>query len=331
MRFLRSWRRLLWLAVLVPLIPASAHAGVFISVGFAPPPLLVYAQPLCPQPGWMWMPGYWAYGPDGYFWVPGTWVPAPYAGALWTPGYWGWNSGLYMWHPGYWARQVGYYGGVNYGYGYFGMGFAGGMWRGDRFMYNTAVMRVNPTIVRNTYIDRTVIRRDTIVNNHVAYNGGPGGIRHMPTEQERMADREQHMGRTDFQTQHVNAAMHDRAAYFNNNHGHPPVVAQQRPRPMSGGARGSQQSLPGQMRTLPQYRQRPQYQQRQPPPQREPQYQQRQPQYQQREQQQRQYQQRPPEYRQGGAEQRRQPDAQPRQEPRQDRPQQPPDQRWRDR
>ena len=59
---------------------------------FAPPVLPVYVQPPCPQPGWMWTPGYWAYGPDGYYWVPGTWVPAPYVGALWTPGYWGWNA-----------------------------------------------------------------------------------------------------------------------------------------------------------------------------------------------------------------------------------------------
>ena len=271
MRLLRTLRWMLLLAALVPLVPASAHAGVFISVGFAPPPLPVYAQPPCPEPGWMWMPGYWAYGPDGYYWVPGTWVPAPYEGALWTPGYWGWNAGLYMWHSGYWARRVGYYGGINYGFGYFGIGFVGGMWRGNRFMYNTAVMRVNTTVIRNTYIDRTVIQRNTIVNNRVAYNGGPGGIRHMPSAQERMADREQHMGRTSFQNQHVDAAMRDRGAYFNNNHGRPPVVAQPRPRPMNGGASEFRQQAPGQVRTQPQYQQRqpeqvrpqPQYQQRQ--------------------------------------------------------------------
>lgn len=282
MRFLRSLRWLLLLAVLAPLVPASAHAGVFISVGFAPPPMPVYVQPPCPEPGWMWTPGYWGYGPDGYYWVPGTWVPAPYEGAMWTPGYWGWNTGLYVWHPGYWARHVGYYGGINYGFGYFGMGFVGGMWRGNRFMYNTAVMRVNRTVIRNTYVDRTIIQRNTIVNDrHVAYNGGPGGIGHMPTPQERMADREQHMGRTNFQNQHVNTAMRDRSAYFNNNHGRPPVMTQARPGPMSGGANGFQQRPPGQMRTQPQYQQRqqrpgemrqqPQYRQRAPEQRRQPQ------------------------------------------------------------
>ena len=89
--------RVMLLALLVCLIPAVSSAAVFISVGFAPPVLPVYVQPPCPQDGWMWTPGYWAYGDDGYFWVPGTWVPAPYVGALWTPGYWGWGGGGMWW------------------------------------------------------------------------------------------------------------------------------------------------------------------------------------------------------------------------------------------
>jgi len=46
-------------------------------------------------------------------------------GALWTPGYWGWNNGNYAYNEGYWGSQVGYYGGVNYGGGFLGVGFAG--------------------------------------------------------------------------------------------------------------------------------------------------------------------------------------------------------------
>jgi hypothetical protein len=71
MKLLHS-ARLFLLALLVSVIPASAHAGIFISVGFAPPVLPIYVQPVCPQPNLMWMPGYWAYGPDGYYWVPGA-------------------------------------------------------------------------------------------------------------------------------------------------------------------------------------------------------------------------------------------------------------------
>jgi WXXGXW repeat (2 copies) len=234
MKVLRTLSLML-LVLVIGLTPASSRAAVFVSVGFAPPPLPVYVQPPCPQPGWMWTPGYWAYGPDGYYWVPGTWVPAPYAGALWTPGYWGWNAGMYMWHPGYWGRHVGYYGGVNYGFGFFGVGFVGGAWRGGVFAYNTAVMRVNTTVIRNTYIDRTVIERNTIVNDrHVAYSGGPGGINHPPNAEENRYSREQHMSATSYQVQHRNAAMNDRASYFNNNHGQPNNAAMSRPMNFQG-------------------------------------------------------------------------------------------------
>ena len=229
MRALRSMRWFL-LALVLCLVPASSFAGIFISVGFAPPVLPVYVQPPCPEPGLMWTPGYWAYGDDGYYWVPGAWVPAPYEGALWTPGYWGWSGGLYVFHGGYWGMHVGYYGGVNYGFGYMGIGFAGGMWRGHEFAYNTAVVHVNETVIHNTYVNETVVRNTTIVNNnHVAYSGGPGGIRHDPAPEERMAEREQHTALTSYQTQHESAARADRGSYVKNNGGHPATLAVARP------------------------------------------------------------------------------------------------------
>jgi hypothetical protein len=240
MRVLRSARFML-MALLLCLIPASSYAGVFISVGFAPPVLPVYVQPPCPEPGLMWTPGYWAYGDDGYYWVPGTWVPAPYVGALWTPGYWGWGTGLYVWHPGYWGPHVGYYGGVNYGFGYMGIGFAGGMWRGGVFAYNTAVMHVGvgPAWGGNrVYVDNTIVHNTTIVNNtHVAYSGGPGGINHPATAQESAYSHEQHMASTSFQTQHEGAARANVNAYASRNGGHPANVAMARP--MSGGVHAS--------------------------------------------------------------------------------------------
>ena len=45
MKLLRSARFLLF-ALLLCVVPASSYAGVFISVGFAPPVLPVYEQPL---------------------------------------------------------------------------------------------------------------------------------------------------------------------------------------------------------------------------------------------------------------------------------------------
>ena len=288
--------RLLLLALLVFLVPAMSHAGVFISVGFAPPMLPIYAQPICPEPGLMWTPGYWAYGPDGYYWVPGAWVPAPYVGALWTPGYWGFGGGFYTWYPGYWGPYVGYYGGINYGFGYFGIGFVGGMWHGGVFDYNTAVMRVNTRFIHNVYSNRAVIGRYTVArDSHVAFNGGRGGIRYSPNANERAAMNERHMGATSFQTQHADQAMHNHNAYARYNGGHPRTLAESRPlgrateaRPMNQ-ARGSMQSRGAQQyRSAPQQRSQqrsaPQqrYQQRAAPQQR---YQQRsapQPRYQQR-------------------------------------------------
>ena len=55
---------------------------------------------------------------------------------------------------GYWGPHVGYYGGVNYGFGYMGIGFAGGVWAGGAFRYNTAVMRVGHGGVQATRLCR---------------------------------------------------------------------------------------------------------------------------------------------------------------------------------
>ena len=146
-------------------LPATqAHAGVFISVGFAPPVLPVYVQPPLPAPGYIWTPGYWAYGDAGYYWVPGVWVSPPRAGVLWTPGYWGFAGGVYGWHAGYWGPHVGFYGGVNYGFGYGGVGFFGGEWRGGVFAYNSAVANFGGVHVTNVYENRTIVERNTIVN-----------------------------------------------------------------------------------------------------------------------------------------------------------------------
>jgi hypothetical protein len=221
--------RLLLLACLLCMIPASSFAGVFISIGIAPPVLPVYVQPPCPTEGYMWTPGYWAYGDAGYYWVPGAWVPAPEPGFLWTPPYWGWEGGNYLFHGGYWGPHIGYYGGVNYGFGYMGVGFAGGEWRGGHFFYNTAIVHVGGGF-HNTFVNETIVHNTTIINNnHVAYAGGPGGIRHDPTPQERTAMNEHHVAPTAAQQQHIAAAAHDPQQRFNANHGRPGNVAVARP------------------------------------------------------------------------------------------------------
>src|SRR3984957_4108206 len=157
MRTLIKIRYFLLGAALLAMMPSISFAQVGVSIAIAPPVIPVYAQPPCPTEGFLWTPGYWAYGPAGYYWVPGVWVAPPRVGVLWTPGYWGFAGGLYGWHAGYWGPHVGFYGGINYGFGYGGVGFVGGTWAGGGFRYNTAVVNVNTTIVHNTYIDRTVV------------------------------------------------------------------------------------------------------------------------------------------------------------------------------
>jgi hypothetical protein len=91
-----------------------------------PPPLPVEdTQPSAPGGNYMWTPGSWYYDYEksDYYWVPGAWVVPPYAGWLWTPPYWGYDDTRYQWHAGYWSTSVGFYGGIAYGFGYFGVGY----------------------------------------------------------------------------------------------------------------------------------------------------------------------------------------------------------------
>ena len=45
--------RKLLVAAALAIAPVASFAGVFISVGFAPPVLPVYAQPICPGDGYL--------------------------------------------------------------------------------------------------------------------------------------------------------------------------------------------------------------------------------------------------------------------------------------
>ena len=107
------------------------------------------------------------------------WVAPPQSGFLWTPGYWGFSNGLYAFNPGYWGPTVGFYGGVNYGFGYGGRGFDGGRWESGHFSYNTAVMRVNTSVIHNTYIQKV-----SYGSNRTSFNGGAGGITASPSAAE---------------------------------------------------------------------------------------------------------------------------------------------------
>jgi hypothetical protein len=145
---------------------------------------------------------------------------------LWTPGYWGFVGGVYAFHAGYWGPHVGFYGGVNYGYGYGGAGFVGGRWAGNSFAYNRTVNNVNVTNIHNTY-NETVINNVTV--NKVSYNGGAGGTAAAPTSQERLAAHEPHVPPTPLQRQHIEEAAKNPALAARANGGRPAIAATPRP------------------------------------------------------------------------------------------------------
>ena len=205
---------------------AFAQIGVGISVNFGPPALPVYEQPICPGDGYLWTPGYWAYDDDdGYYWVPGTWVEAPQVGFLWTPAYWGWGGSAFLFHEGYWGPEVGFYGGINYGFGYGGVGYEGGRWEGGHFSYNTYVNHVNTTIIHNTYNTRVT----NVSETHVSYNGGTGGVEARPTSQQESYANQHHVGPVGAQKQHVQAARSNPELRASANQGKPPIAATAKP------------------------------------------------------------------------------------------------------
>ncbi|MGH9497961.1 MAG: YXWGXW repeat-containing protein [Terriglobales bacterium] len=231
--------RSLWIVAIVMAFitlthPMALSAQVEVSITVAPPAIPVYDQPLCPGDGYIWTPGYWAYDYDDsdYYWVPGTWVEAPEAGFLWTPGWWGWSGAAFVFHDGYWGPHVGFYGGIDYGFGYFGVGFEGGRWENGRFFYNRSVNNVNVTVVHNVY-NTTVVHETTV--NRVSYNGGNGGITARPRPEDQVAEHDRHLSPVAAQKQHVELARSNQQLRASVNHGKPEIAATARPTEFRGG------------------------------------------------------------------------------------------------
>jgi len=237
MRFVNAVRLLAIMGMMLGAIAlpgaASAQVAVEFSVGFAPPPLPVYDQPICPGERYIWTPGYWAWDDDDqdYYWVPGTWVEAPEVGYLWTPGYWGWGGEAYVFHVGYWGPVVGFYGGIDYGWGYTGRGYYGGRWDHDHFYYNREVNHIDERVVRNVYNEHI---ENNVNITRVSYNGPNGGVNVRPTPQEDAAGHERHIPPVAVQNQHIQAARSNRELHASENRGKPPIAATARPAAFSG-------------------------------------------------------------------------------------------------
>ena len=215
------------LALLILAIPASSFGQIGIRIAIGPPALPTYDQPLCPGDGYLWTPGYWAYDDSisDYYWVPGTWVMAPEEGYLWTPGYWGWGEGGYAFNEGYWGPTVGFYGGINYGFGYFGEGYGGGRWNNGHFFYNRSVNNVDIVNIHNVYNEKIEYNNE----NRVSYNGGRGGIEVRPNSQQEAAASERHIPAVAAQTEHMQAARANPQQRAAVNHGNPAIAASAKP------------------------------------------------------------------------------------------------------
>src|SRR5215813_3418929 len=212
---------------------SRASAGVVVSITVAPPVLPVYVQPPVPGPDYMWTPGYWGWDDDSgdYYWVPGAWVLAPEPGLLWTPGYWGWSDGVYVWNAGYWGPHVGFYGGVNYGFGYGGVGYEGGRWDNGVFIYNRTVNNFGNVTITHVY-EKTVYVEPGA--SRVSFNGGSGGTTVRPTQEEQVATHEQHVAAVPSQLQHERTASENKALLASENHGTPTIAATTKPGEFAG-------------------------------------------------------------------------------------------------
>ena len=223
---------LFFLALAGPAMPVASQAQVICTGNASPPPELpVYEQPPIPAPGYVWVPGYWGIGPVGYYWVPGTWVLPPTVGLLWTPGYWAWRDGIYVLNAGYWGPHVGFYGGVNYGFGYGGVGYEGGRWDNGVFVYNRTVNNFGNVTITHVY-EKTVIVEPGATR--VSFNGGSGGTAVRPTSEEQAAAHEQHVAAVPSQLQHERTASENKALLASENHGKPAIAATAKPGEFAG-------------------------------------------------------------------------------------------------
>ena len=219
------------LAFLALAIPATLFGQMNLSISIGPPALPVFEQPICPGDGYLWTPGYWAYdnSVSDYYWVDGEWVMAPEEGFLWTPGYWSWGDRGYRFNEGYWGPEVGFYGGINYGYGYYGEGYGGGRWEKGHFFYNRSESHIDVTNIHNVYDER--VEHGGV--SRVSFNGGNGGIEARATSQQETVSRERHVAPVAVQTEHAQTARANPELRATQNHGKPPVATGSRPEAVS--------------------------------------------------------------------------------------------------
>ena len=233
MRFMLRSRALLF-ALFMMVMSLTSFAQIAVTISFGPPALPVYSSSRFAQArGTSGRP---ATGPmttvtatTTGFRARGYWLPKSAISGLRLTGVGAVTDSFSI--QGYWGPQVGFYGGIAYGYGYFGHGYEGGRWNNGQFYYNRSVNNINVTNIHNVY-NTTVVNNTTV--NRVSYNGGQGGITARPTAAEEAAARERHVPPVAAQTQHAQVAASNPQLRATANHGKPPIAATAKPAAFSG-------------------------------------------------------------------------------------------------
>ena len=82
---------------------ASARVDVAIQIGVPPPAPVVEVVPVA-RPGYVWVPGYWAWHHDRHVWIRGRHV-VERPGYYWVPDRWVQAGPHWRHERGYWERQ----------------------------------------------------------------------------------------------------------------------------------------------------------------------------------------------------------------------------------
>jgi hypothetical protein len=76
--------------------------GVEVDVTGPPPTDIVEVQPIMPGPDFIWVGGYWGWGPRGWVWSHGYWGHPPRRGAVWLRPHYVYRGGRHVWVRGGW-------------------------------------------------------------------------------------------------------------------------------------------------------------------------------------------------------------------------------------
>ena len=150
--------------------------------------------------------------------------------------------------------HIGFYGGINYGFGYVGFGYEGGYWNGGHFFYNRVYNNINVRVVHNTYNYRAVNRGSYGGGNNFNHNynnnprpsyRGGSGVQYRPQPSEGAAAHEPTAPRMNTQVQHEQSYGGVRGQFANQNHGRPETPAISRPIPADHSSRSAPASHGG--------------------------------------------------------------------------------------